>query len=341
MRRIALLLLALAAMVLGACGDDDNGGGDSGDSGKITVYSGREEELVGDLFKQFEKETGVDVEVRYGDSAELAATLAEEGANSPADVFLSQDAGALGAVADRDLMAILPLEALGRVQSRFRDEQGRWVGVSGRARVLAYNTGKLDRGDLPSTIFDLTDARWKGKLGLPPSNASFQAFVSAMRIEVGDERTRDWLEKIDANDPKLFEDNDQTAAAVAKGEIDGGLVNHYYLYEVKEELGEVPLDVHFFRAGDPGALVNVAGAGILKSSENQESARRLIEYLTTAPGQRYFAQETDEYPLITGVKPREDLKPLDEVKGPDIELGELGPKLPSTLEMIEEVGLTN
>ena len=339
MQRVVLLILALAALALPACGDDDDGG--SGDPGKLTVYSGREEKLVGDLFAQFEKATGVDVEVRYGDSAELAATISEEGGNSPADVFLSQDAGALGAVAERGLLSALPAEVTDRIQPRFRDRDGRWVGVSGRARVLAYNSDRLEHGELPATVFDLTDERWKGKLGFPPSNASFQAFVSAMRIEAGDDRTRGWLEAVDANEPKLYEDNDQAAAAVAKGDIDAALVNHYYLYEVKEELGEVPLEIHFFRPGDPGALVNVAGAGILESSENADAARRLLDHLTTEPGQRFFAEQTDEYPLTAGVEPREDLKPLEEVRGPAVDLSALGPKLPSTLEMIEEAGLTN
>ena len=338
MRRLIALVLALAAlMLLAACGDDEG----SGDK-KLTVYSGRAEQLVGPLYRRFEEKTGIEVEVRYGDSAELAATLAEEGDNSPADVFFSQDAGALGAVAENGLLETLPPELVNKVEMRFRDDKSRWVGVSARARVLAYSTERLKHADLPQSVFDLTGERWKGRLGLAPPNASFQAFVSGMRIDVGDDRTRDWLKAIDANDPKLFENNIQAVEAIADGEIDAALVNHYYLYEVRRERGDdVPVDNHFFRTGDPGSLVNAAGLGVLKAGEDQESARRLLEYVLSAEGQRYFAEKTAEYPLAAGVKPGPDLRPLEEVQGPFIDLGQLGEKLPSTLEMIEEAGLTN
>jgi iron(III) transport system substrate-binding protein len=335
-QRLLVLLLALAALVLSACGDDE-----SGDDGKLTVYSGRAEALVGDLYKQFEQKTGIDVEVRYGDSAELAATLSEEGENSPADLFYSQDAGALGAVAERDLFAELSPALANRVEMRFRDDARRWVGVSARARVLAYSTERLKEPDLPKSVFDLSGPEWKGRLGLAPPNASFQAFVSGMRIDVGDERTREWLEAIDRNEPKLYENNLQAVEAIANDEIDGALVNHYYLYEVRREQGEdVPVENHYFRTGDPGSLVNTAGVGVLKSG-NEDGARRLVEYLLSAEGQRYFAEKTAEYPLAAGVKPGPDLRPLDQVQGPFIDLGLLGEKLPSTLEMIEEAGLTN
>ena len=338
MRRSAALFLAVAALVLAACGDD---GASGGDGGNLTIYSGRAEALVGPLLTQFEKDTGVDVEVRYGDSAELAATLAEEGENSPASVFYSQDAGALGAVAERGLLTDLPGDLASRVEARFRDDEGRWTGVSARARVLAYSTERVKEAELPQSVFDLTGERWEGELGFPPSNASFQAFVSAMRVDVGDERTREWLEAIDANDPKLYENNLQTIEAIENGDIDAGLVNHYYLYEIRREKGEVPVENHFFRTGDPGSLVNVAGVGIVKSGDGQDAARRLVEYLLSEKGQRYFADRTAEYPLAAGVEPGPDLRPLKSVQGPFIDLGILGEKLPSTLEMIEEAGLTN
>jgi iron(III) transport system substrate-binding protein len=338
-RRALFLLVALAALALPACGGDDES---SSGSDRVTVYSGREEKLVGGLFEQFEKDTGVKVEVRYGDSAELAATLSEEGDNSPSDVFFSQDAGALGAVAERGLFSTLPKSLSDRVDERFRDEKGRWVGVSGRARVLAYNPELIKKEELPASVFDLTDSRWKGKLGFPPTNASFQAFVSAMRLEVGDDRTREWLEGIKKNDPKFYESNDLTATAIAKGELTVGLVNHYYKYEVEEELGDVPLEVHFFKSGDPGSLVNAAGIGLLEAGDHGEAARRLADYLLSVPAQRYFAEKTAEYPLAADVHPRPDLRPLDSIHGPaGVKLGQLGPELPSTLKMIEEAGLTN
>jgi iron(III) transport system substrate-binding protein len=339
MRVATLLLLALLALVLPACGGGDDDGV-SGGPDKLTVYSGRAEPLVGDLFEQFEKDTGVDVEVRYGDSAELAATIEEEGDNSPADVFFSQDAGALGAVAGRDLLQELPPNIWNRVVSRFRDDRRRWVGVSGRARVLAYSTERVKKPDLPESVFELTQPKWKGRLGLAPPNASFQAFVSAMRIDVGDERTRKWLEAIDANEPELYENNIQSVEAIADGDVDVALVNHYYLYEIRRERGDVPVLNHFMRTGDPGSLVNAAGIGILKGNDSSEAARRFADYLLSKKGQTYFAEKTAEYPLAAGVKPGEQLPPLKNVHGPFIDLGQLGPKLPSTLEMIEEAGLT-
>jgi iron(III) transport system substrate-binding protein len=336
-----LVLLALAAVALGACGGDDGGDGVSGGPDKLTVYSGRAEPLIGDLFKQFEKATGVDVEVRYGDSAELSATISEEGDNSPADIFFSQDAGALGAVADRGLLEKLPASVVNRVPARFRDDQGRWVGVSGRARVVAYSTERLKPADLPRSVFELTDPKWKGKLGIAPPNASFQAFVSAMRIDVGDDRTRDWLKGIKENDPHLYENNLMAVEAIANGEIDVALVNHYYLYEIRREKGDVPVENHFLQTGDPGSLVNAAGIGILKSTDSQAAANRFGAYVLSKEGQRYFAEKTAEYPLAAGVKPGPELKPLSTIHGPFIDLGMLGEKLPSTLEMIEEAGLTN
>jgi iron(III) transport system substrate-binding protein len=334
-----LAALALAvALVAGACGggQGDGGGGDR-DPRRVTVYSGRAEKLVGPLYVRFERATGIEVAARYGDSAELAATIAEEGPNSPAEVFFSQDAGALGAVAREGRLRPLPQGLLRRVAERFRDPQGRWVGASGRARVVAYDTRSLDEEELPDTIFAFTDPRWRGRIGLAPTNASFQAFVSAMRLSAGDQRTRDWLAGVKRNRPLLLENNIQTVEAIARGEVDVGFVNHYYLYELRRERPDLPVENHFLRTGDPGSLVNVSGVGLL--SEAPE-ARRFADFLLSVEGQRYFATDTEEYPLIAGVRPDEDLRPLDTIHGPDIRLGQLGEKLPSTIEMIREAGLT-
>ena len=231
MRKVMVLAVAALLGVAAGCGGDDDAGGDE----TLVVYSGREEELVEPLFERFEQETGIDVEVRYGDSAELAATIAEEGDNSPADVFFAQDPGSLGAVEREGRLAKLPQEALDRVPARFRDPDGHWVGTSGRSRVIAYNTDALSEDEVPDSVFALTDPKWKGKIGIAPTNASFQAFVSAMLLELGEERTRTWLEGLKANEPKLYEKNTPVVEAVGSGEIELGLVNHYYLYLVKEE----------------------------------------------------------------------------------------------------------
>ncbi len=281
--------------------------------------------------------------MRYGDSAELAATIAEEGESSPADVFFAQDPGSLGAVENEGLLGELPEELLSRVPERFRDPDGHWVGTSGRARVVAFNTDALAETEVPDSVFDLTDPRWKGRIGFPPTNASFQAFVTAMRLSEGDEETRDWLEGIRANDPKLYEKNLQTVEAVASGEIDLGLVNHYYLYLVKEEQPDAPVENHFLAHGDPGSLVSVAGAAVLAGTDQPEKARRLVEFLLSDEGQRFYAEGAAEaeYPLVEGIEPREGLPPLDELHGPDLELDALGPELERTLELLNEVGFTS
>jgi iron(III) transport system substrate-binding protein len=335
MKRLTLALLALLALAapLAACGNDAGG-----DTGKLTIYSGRGEKLVGDLIKDFEKDTGIDAEVRYGDSAELAATIGEEGDASPADVFFSQDAGALGAVESAGLLTALPKATLERVDARWADPRGMWVGASGRSRVVAYSTERLKQSDLPESIFDFTDPKWKGRIGFAPPNASFQAFVSAMRLDIGDERTRQWLEGIKANEPTLLENNIQTEEAIASGEIDVGFVNHYYAYELRAERPDFPVANHFLEAGDPGALVNVAGAGILKTTDRSADARRFVDYLLSETAQRYFAEKTFEYPLIERIAAPEDLPPIGDLHGPDIKLGDLGGKLKSTLELLNDVG---
>lgn len=335
-RRLQLPVLLIAAVLgLAACGGGEDAG--AGSDGELTVYSGRSEKLVGPLLKRFEEQSGITLKVRYGESAELAATLAEEGDKSPAELFFSQDAGALGAVADAGLLRELPAATRRKIDARWVDPAGRWVGTSGRSRVVAYSTDRLTEAEVPDSVFDFADPKWKGRIGLAPPNASFQAFVSAMRLDVGQERTRAWLGSIKANEPKLLENNIQTEEAIAAGEIDVGFVNHYYLGELKAEKPGFPVANHFMAKGDPGALVNVAGAGIVEH-EDTGDAQKLVDFLLGEQAQRYFAETTTEYPLVDGVAPPADLPPLADLQGPDIELGALGDELRGTLELLDEVG---
>jgi iron(III) transport system substrate-binding protein len=334
-----LVVLGLAVVALAGCGSDDNGGANGG---KLTIYSGREEELVGPLIEKFEQTSGIDAEVRYGDSAELAATIAEEGENSPADVFFAQDPGSLGSLEGEELLAELPDEILDRVPERFRDSDGRWVGTSGRARVIAYNTEDVPEQEVPETVSELTDSKWKGKVGIAPTNASFQAFVTAMRLTEGDEAARTWLEGMKSNDVKEYERNTPIVEAVAAGEIQLGLVNHYYLGLVKEENPDAPVANFFLSSNDPGALVSVAGAAIVDGTDDEDQAREFVEYLLSDEGQQFYAEEAEEaeYPVVEGIEPGEGLRPISEVQGPDVELEALGPELEKTLEMLREVGFT-
>jgi iron(III) transport system substrate-binding protein len=345
------LLAALAAAMLSlgtaACGADD-AGTDPGTAADATepadgllVYSGRSEDLVQPVLDDFTEATGVEVEVRYAGSAELAAQLLEEGERTEADVFFSQDAGALGALTQEGLFAELPQETLDTVDPRFRADDGTWVGVSGRARVLAYDARAVDAAEVPTSVFELTEPQWRGKVAYAPTNASFQAFVTAMRVLEGEDRTRQWLEDFRANEAQAYENNIAILQAVDAGEIPLGLINHYYWYELAAEEGAevVNAKIGWLDQGDPGALVNVAGVGILAGTDDAEQAQQLVDYLLGEDAQTYFAETTSEYPLIDGVEPAAELPPLAEVSGPEIDLSELE-SLQETLALLEEVGLT-
>lgn len=271
--------------------------------GNLVVYSGRSESLVQPIIDQFVAATGIKVEVRYGNTPEMTGVLLEEGANSPADVFYAQDPGGLGAVQTAGLLQALPESILAVAPERFRADDGTWVGVSGRARVVVYNTEAITdpAAQLPDDIYDLIDPQWSGRIGWVPTNASFQAMVTAMRQIWGEEKAREWLEGMEGNSPVAFEGNAAIVEAVGAGEIDAGLVNHYYLYRFLAEQGEAfGARNYFLPGGGPGSLIMVSGVGILNSSQNAENAQRFIEFLLSVPSQQYFAASTYEYPVLQG-----------------------------------------
>jgi iron(III) transport system substrate-binding protein len=308
--------------------------------GEMVVYSGRNEKLVGPLLEDMKEDIGVDISVRYGNTAELAATILEEGDNSPADVYFAQDAGALGALAKAGVLAPLPEDLLDKVNPRFRSKDGLWIGSSARARVLAYNTENVDAATLPASVESLTDPAWSGKIGWAPTNASFQTFITAFRLLKGEDAARAWLEGMIANNMTAFEGNADVVRAVASGELLGGLVNHYYKYEITREEGhEIPVENHFFEPGDVGSLVNVAGVAILKSTEHAEQADAFVRFLLGVEAQEYFAEQTAEYPVADDVEPfYDDLPPLAEIQGPDVDLNDLD-DLEGTLELLTDLGL--
>ena len=300
----------------------------------IVIYSGRDEEIVKPLIEIFEKESGIQVEVRYAGSAELAAQLLEEGANSPADVFFSQDAGALGAVAKAGLLNKLPQELLELVPTTYESQEGLWVGVSGRVRVFSYNPNKVMQ--LPNSVFDLADPSWKGRIAIAPTNASFQSFVTAMRVVEGDEKTLAWLEAMKEN-AVIFEKNSAILEAVESGQVDAGLINHYYWYALAKEQGEAKMNSRIaqFQSNDVGNLINAAGVGIVNDSD---AARKFVEFLLSQNGQSFFAEETREYPLVSGVETADQLIPLSDIPAPKIDLSDLS-GLERTLELIRQAGL--
>jgi iron(III) transport system substrate-binding protein len=308
-------------------------------TGTLTIYAGRSEELVGPLIEQFKAANDVDVKVEYAGTTDLAATLLEEGDASPADVFFAQDAGALGAVAAEARLATLPDETLAKVDERFVSDDGQWVGISGRARVVIYDSRVLDESQMPDTIAAFTDPAWRGRIGWAPTNASLQSFVTAYRVLEGDDAARAWLEGIQANEPKVYDGNDAVLAAVAAGEIEVGFVNHYYLMRQLAEQGDgFPVRNHFLPGGDPGSLVNVAGAGILWSAPNPAAAQAFIDFLLTQESQTYFADETFEYPLVEGVAADPRLPALSEIQSPDIDLSDLA-DLQGTLDLMQAAGV--
>ena len=325
---LAASLAALFLMPAAALAEDAEG--------PLTVYSGRSESLVGPVLEAFSAATGSEVQVKYADTAELAAILLEEGARSPADVFFAQDAGALGAVAEAGLFTPLPESLLERVPAPYRSADGEWVGISGRARTLAYTTS--DDIVLPDSILEFTDPEWSGRVGWAPANGSFQSFVTALRVAVGEEAARAWLEGMLANDPVAYSSNTAAVEGVAAGEVDVAFVNHYYLLRLLAEHGEdYPVAQTFLADGDPGALVNVAGVGQLASSDQPQTAVALIDYLLGDEAQRYFGEATYEFPLVEGVPADPRLPDIGAIEAPDVDLSELA-DLQGTVMLLRDVG---
>ncbi|MFC3494358.1 iron ABC transporter substrate-binding protein [Glycomyces rhizosphaerae] len=341
-RGFALLGATALAAPLAACGSDEQPAADetAAEDQPVVLYSGRNEELIQPLLDQFTADTGIKVDVRYFDSAEAAGLLLEEGDRSPADLFLSQDAGALGAVAKAGLLGELDADLLGLVPEQYRSSEGAWVGLTGRSRVMVYDPAKITADQLPSSVLDLTGEAWDGRVAIAPLNGSFQAFVTALRVTEGDDAAAAWLEGM-ADAPQL-EKNGPIVEGVASGELEAGLVNHYYVYEMAAEAG-VPVEeygpaLHYFAPGDPGALVNVSGVGALGDSAEKANVAALLDYLLATEAQTYFAETTFEYPLIEGVAGPAGQPALAELAGPAIDLNDLD-DLETTVQMIQEAGL--
>lgn len=304
----------------------------------VTVYSGRGEALVGPLVAQFEAETGIDAEVRYGGTAELAALLQEEGAGTPADVFWAQDAGALGALSPQ--FTEQPAATGEAVLDVFRSANGKWSPTSGRTRVLVYSTERVQEADLPQSVADLTDPKYKGRVAWAPTNGSFQAFVTAFRLTEGDEAARAWLEAMKANEAKVYGNNGTQIEGIANGEVDFGLVNNYYLGRYTAKDPEFPVDMANFAKGDIGNLVLVAGAGVVEASDNKESAQAFIDYLLSPAAQQFITLQGNEYPVVSGVIPHATLESLETVRSisPAVDVNQIG-DLEGTLTMLRDVGL--
>jgi iron(III) transport system substrate-binding protein len=353
MRRAPALLPLLAvlfAIPFAACTDEPAETPDTvevGDAeGPLVIYSGRRDVLVGPLVERFEGATGLDVEVRYGTDAELIAALQEEGQASPADLFWANTAGALGAAGNAGLLAALP-DSLRRMPAAFVPSSGRWVPVTTRFRVLAYAPARVDTAALPASAMDLPQqAALRGRIGWTPTYSSFQDFVTAIRLLEGEEAAAQWLEGMKALEPKAYESNTPMLEALAAGEIDVALTNHYYVLRMLGDqdttaaAGPPPVAMHHFAEGDVGNLALVTGAGLLETATHRDAARRFLAFLLTPEAQAFGVEEVNEYPVVPGVTLPAAFLPFDRAVAlsPSLDFERLS-DLEATLQLLRQQGL--
>ena len=304
----------------------------------LLIYTGRKTVYAQPLFDEFSKETGIKITVKEGKTAQLANTILKEGANSPADLFFAQDSSNLGALSSAGVLETLPAETVKKVDARYAGPKGDWVGTSGRARVIVYNKKMVKAEELPKSIEELTDPKWKGRLGWAPGNGSFQSHVTAMIKVLGKEKTAAWIKGLKANEVQDFPKNTPIVKAVAEGKVAAGLVNHYYLYKVRKDMKEaVDAENHFFADGDAGMFINISGLALLKSSKNKAAAQKFIDWMLSEKAQAHFKEENYEYPLAAGVGAYAELKPLEQINPVKIDLGDLD-KIEETVQLLEENG---
>ena len=307
------------------------------DPGMVFIYAAREEQLVGPIVDRFREETGISVAVKYGGTAQVTATLLEEGGASTADLFWTRDPGGLGALSDR--LKPLPQGILDRVPESARSADGRWVGITARVRTLVYNPERVDPQELPSSLRDLSEPRWRGRVGWSPTSGPTQTMITFMRHEWGEEETRVWLESLEENGAVKFDGHTSVVAAVERGEVDVGLVNHYYAHRFREEHGEnVAVENYHLPERGPGNLAMISGAGVLQTARNEANAHALLRYLLSAQAQAYFAHQTYEYPMVGSIPIHEALTPLSEINAPDADMDDLS-DLQGTLSLLREVGV--
>lgn len=367
MNKKSISLLVACLMVFTACADAGEAGpqgeqGEKGEAGEISqaaldaaveaalaeeeaavegslvIYSGRKESLVADVIAAFAAETGVAVEVRYDKSAALAGTLALEGAISPADVFLSQDPVSLGVVAKEGLFDVLPADVLDNVPAWAVDQRGYWVGTSGRSRSLVVDTRDTTDAEMPSDIYGLNDEKFRGRLGLAPGNSSFIAMVACMIESDGEEKVAEWLTAINGLGYTEYPKNSPQVAAADAGELDIGMINHYYTLRVLAENGDSPVK-NVYLDGGCGAMVMPAGAGVLSSSQNKPAAMAFIEYLHSTSAQEHFTNTVFEFPLVPGITPNALLPDIDSLNSPeDLNWSALALWQEKAVELIAQAG---
>ncbi len=306
-------------------------------SGELVVYSGRSEAMVAPLIAAFEAQSGIDVRVNYAGSAQLAATLLEEGERTPADVFFAQDASTMGLIAAEGMLSSIAGKTDG-VSEHFLDPDGQWAGVSGRARAITYNTNNTTPEQLPTSLNGFLDPEWKGRVGWAPENASFQSALAAMVALDGADAATAWVTGMLANEARAFPSNTPGVTAVAAGEIDAMITNHYYLYRIKAEQGpDTPIENHFLRNGRSGSLVNISAVGILRNASNRLAAEAFIGFLLSPEGQAHFAEENAEFPVVEGVPAPHGLPDIGELGVPPIDFSRLA-DLEAAVTILQNAG---
>jgi iron(III) transport system substrate-binding protein len=342
--RLAVVSLA-AVLALTGCasgvpaGGSPGAGGDATDGADLVVYVGRNEDHVRPLVELFEEQTGLTVDARYGSTGELATTIVQEGDASPADVFFTQDPAYMGAISEAGLLSPLPEDVLESVPEGITGAEDDWVGVTARRRVLAFDPAQTPADRLPNSVFELTEEPWRGKVGLAPTHSSFVSFVAALVAMHGEDEALAWLEGMAANDPQTFDGNEEQLRAIAAGDLEVGLVNHYYVHGLVAEDPAFPVRNHSFDAGDAGDVLMPTTIGVLSSSTHAETAVEFVRFMLSEQAQTHFLEEVGEYPLLAGVGTPAGERPLDEELIKEMKLAEVAGNLDIATDLIARSGL--
>ena len=325
------------ALLAGACGGDDQAA--------VTVYSGRSENLMKPLLDEFSRQSGIPVQVRWGSSTDLALLIAEEGDQTQADVFISRSPGPVGFLESKGLLAGMDSSVLDLVAAEHRGGKGTWIGFSGRKRVLVHNLDRVPSSELPSSVFELTDPKWRGRVAIPAANGSFLDWFTVFRDQFGDNVAAQWLDDMVANDARNYPNNVAIVDAVARGEIDVGLVNHYYNHRMAADAeaagAEHRAANHDLSDKDIGSLLIISAATMTTNADDRGAAQELIAYLLSPSAQRYFTNSTYEYPLAGGVEANPVLPPLTALSIGSVDFDALGGGFEGSEDIIQRSGITN
>ena len=320
---------------------DDNCKGDNGSS--VTVYSGRSENLISPVLQAFACETGTNVQVRWGSSTDLALVIDEEGDRTQADVFISRSPGPVGFLESKGLLTSMDSSVLNLVDDDHRGANGTWIGFSGRKRVLVHNLDSVPTAELPTSVFDLTDQEWRGRVAIPATNGSFVDWFTVFRDQYGNDVATQWLSDMVDNDARYYANNVAIVEAAARGEIDVGLVNHYYNYRLAadaEAAGQEHRAANYDLSDeDIGSLLIITAATMTKNVADREAAQELVSYLLSPQAQTYFTTRTFEYPLAGGVAPNPVLPPLAALSIGSVDFDALGGGFKTTEEIIQSSGI--